>query len=236
MSEKNRFKPWLRESWCIPPKANAEFVCAMEDVLEVYHRRFEDNEVLVCLDETSKQLVEETRTPLPARPGAAKAYDYEYRRNGVSNLFMLFAPLEGWRRVEVTERRTKTDWAAVVRKLVDEDYPEKDRIVLVMDNLNTHHPSSLYEAFEPGEARAHCGEAGDTLHAEARQLAEHGRERVGGWPGMPGPLIPGRDVLKHETRAWQGQRNRDGVLADWDSPPRTPSIRAQVPLPINTAV
>ena len=216
MSEKNRFKPWLRESWCIPPKANAEFVCAMEDVLEVYHRRFEDNEVLVCLDETSKQLVEETRTPLPARPGAAKAYDYEYRRNGVSNLFMLFAPLEGWRRVEVTERRTKTDWAEVVRKLVDEDYPEKDRIVLVMDNLNTHHPSSLYEAFEPGEARR-----------IAERLEIHYTPKHGSWLNMAESefavlagqcldrRIPGRDVLKHETRAWQGQRNRDGVRADW---------------------
>ena len=125
----------------------------MEDVLEVYHREYQDNEVLVCLDETSKQLVQETRTPLPPRPGAARAYDYEYQRNGVSNLFMLFAPLEGWRRVEVTDRRTRTDWAEVVRKLVDEDYADKERIVLVMDNLNTHHPSSLYQAFEPAEAR-----------------------------------------------------------------------------------
>ena len=125
----------------------------MEDVLEVYHRPYEDNEVLVCLDETSKQQVKETRAPRPARPGAAAAYDYEYERNGVSNLFMLFAPLEGWRRVGVTDRRTKVDWAHQVKRLVDEDYPDKDRIVLVMDNLNTHHPASLYEAFEPMEAR-----------------------------------------------------------------------------------
>ena len=116
-------------------------VCAMEDVLEVYHREFEDTEVLVCLDETSKQLVGETRQPLPPRPGYARAYDYEYQRNGVSNLFMLFAPLEGWCRVEITQRRTKSDWARVVRKLVDEDYADKERIVLVMDNLNTHHPA-----------------------------------------------------------------------------------------------
>ena len=110
----------------------------MEDVLEVYQRQFGDNEVLVCLDETSKQQVKETRLPRPARPGAAGSYDYEYERNGVSNLFMLFAPLEGWRRVEVTDRRTKADWARVLKQLVDEDYPHKDRIVLVMDNLNTH--------------------------------------------------------------------------------------------------
>ena len=125
----------------------------MEDVLEVYQRQFADNEVLVCLDETSKQQVKETRLPRPLRPGSAVAYDYEYERNGVSNLFMLFAPLEGWRRVGVTDRRTKVDWAHQVKKLVDEDYPDKDRIVLVMDNLNTHHPASLYEAFEPMEAR-----------------------------------------------------------------------------------
>ena len=105
--------------------------------------------------------MKETRLGRPPHPGAAGSYDYEYERNGVSNLFMLFAPLEGWRRVEVTERRTRTDWAEVVRKLVDEDYADKERIVLVMDNpvsstgqaLNTHHPSSLYEAFEPAEAR-----------------------------------------------------------------------------------
>ena len=108
----------------------------MEDVLEVYQRGYGDNEVLVCLDETSKQQrpalghdrgVSETRQPRQSRPGAARAYDYEYQRNGVSNLFMVFAPLEGWRRVEVTDRRTKVDWARVVRKLVDEDYPDKDR-------------------------------------------------------------------------------------------------------------
>ena len=91
--------------------------------------------------------------PRPAAPGLSAAYDYEYERNGVSSLFMLFAPLDGWRRVEVRERRTKVDWAHVIKKLVDEDYPDRDRIVLVMDNLNTHKLSSLYEAFEPAEAR-----------------------------------------------------------------------------------
>ena len=162
----------------IPPKANAEFVCAMEDmamedVLEVYHRRFEDNEVLVCLDETSKQLVREARQPRPARPGAPLACDYEYERNGVSNLFMLFAPLEGWRRVAVTQRRAKADWAEVVRKLVDVDYPDKERIVLVLDNLNTHHPSSLYEAFEPAEARR-----------IAERLEVHHTPKHGSWLNM----------------------------------------------------
>ena len=125
----------------------------MEDVLEVYRRDYGEREVLVCLDETSKQLIQESRQPMTGGPGKVQAYDYEYRRQGVSNLFILFAPPEGWRRVEVAERRTRTDWAQVVRKLVDQDFPHKDRIVLVLDNLNTHHPASLYEAFEPAEAQ-----------------------------------------------------------------------------------
>ena len=157
----------------------------MEDVLEVYHRQYRDNEVLVCLDETSKQQVKETRLGRPPRPGAAGSYDYEYERNGVSNLFMLFAPLEGWRRVEVTERRTRLDWAEVVRKLVDEDYADRERIVLVMDNLNTHHPSSLYEAFEPAEARRIAERL--EIHYTP-QLAQHGRDRDRrDDPAMPGP-------------------------------------------------
>ena len=188
----------------------------MEDVLEVYHRQFGDNEVLVCLDETSKQLVKETRQPLPPQPRAAMAYDYEYQRNGVSNLFMLFAPLEGWRRVEVTERRTRTDWARVVRKLVDEDYPDKERIVLVMDNLNTHHPASLYQAFEPAEARR-----------IAERLEIHYTPKHGSWLNMAeielGVLarqcldrrIPGQVVLEQESKAWQNQRNRDSIRVDW---------------------
>ena len=214
--KKNELKPWLKECWCIPPQGNAEFVCAMEDVLEVYHRQFGDNEVLVCLDETSKQLVKETRQPLPPQPRAAMAYDYEYQRNGVSNRFMLFAPLEGWRRVEVTERRTRTDWARVVRKLVDEDYPDKERIVLVMDNLNTHHPASLYQAFEPAEARR-----------IAERLEIHYTPKHGSWLNMAeielGVLarqcldrrIPGQVVLEQETKAWQNQRNRDSIRVDW---------------------
>ena len=188
----------------------------MEDVLEVYQRSFDDNEVLVCLDETSKQLAQETRQPRPAQPGAPLAYDYEYRRNGVSNLFMLFAPLEGWRRVEVTERRTRSDWAGVVRKLVEEDYPGRERIVLVMDNLNTHHPASLYEAFEPAEAQR-----------IARRLEIHYTPKHGSWLNMAeielGVLarqcldrrIPDREVLAQETGAWQERRNRDGIRVDW---------------------
>ncbi len=125
----------------------------MKDVLEVYQRSFTDEEVLVCLDETSKQHIKETRTPLPARPGEPEKYAFEYERNGVSNLFMLSAPLEGWRHVKVTDHHTKVDFAQVIKELVDEHYPEKKKIVLVMDNLNTHKLSALYAAFKPEEAR-----------------------------------------------------------------------------------
>ena len=187
----------------------------MEDVLEVYHRSYEDKEVLVCLDETSKQLVGETRQSRPPRPGSVMAYDYEYQRNGVSNLFMLFAPLEGWRRVEVTDRRTRADWARVVKRLVDEDYPDRERIVLVMDNLNTHHPASLYEAFEPSEARR-----------IAERLEIHYTPKHGSWLNMAeieiGVLdrqcldrrIPSRGILEQETGAWEHRRNRQGFRVD----------------------
>ncbi len=151
----------------------------MEDVLEVCQRPYGDNEVLVRLDETSKQQSLPSATTggegdAPAAANAARSggrVRLQYERNGVSNLFMLFAPLEGWRRVAVTDRRTKVDWACRIKQLADEDYPDKERIVLVMDNLNTHRAASLYEAFEPASA-AHRRAAGDSLHAQARELAE----------------------------------------------------------------
>ncbi len=188
----------------------------MEDVLEVYHRDYGEQEVLVCLDETSKQLVGETRQSRPPRPGSPLTYDYAYRRNGVSNRFMLYAPLEGWRGVAVTDRHTRRDWAEVVRKLVDEDFPHKERIVLVMDNLNTHHPASLYEAFEPAEAQR-----------LAQRLEIHYTPKHGSWLNMAeselGVLarqclahrIPSREVLERETDAWQQRRNQEGIRADW---------------------
>ena len=137
----------------IPPKANAAFVAAMEDVLDVYTRPHDPARPLVCLDETSKQLVAETRTPLPMRPGQPARHDYEYERNGTASLFMLFAPLEGWRHVEVTERHTAVDYAQVLRDLRDVHFPRPTRSSWCRNNLNTHSPASLYEAFQPAEAR-----------------------------------------------------------------------------------
>ena len=125
----------------------------MEDVLEVYTRPHDPSRPLVCLDETSKQLIAETRTPEAMQPGQPARHDYEYRRNGTANLFMLFAPIEGWRHVTVTERRTAIDYAKILRDLSDIHFAKAEKIVLIQDNLNTHAPASLYEAFAPAEAR-----------------------------------------------------------------------------------
>ncbi len=151
--KKNALKPWLRTQWVIPPQANAEFVRAMEDVLEVYTRPSDPSRPVVCLDETREQLVAETRTPLPAEPGQPARTDHEYERWGTANLFMTFEPLTGQRHVTVTERRTAVDFAQVVRDLLEVHYPHAERVVLTMDNLNTHQPAALYEAFEPALAR-----------------------------------------------------------------------------------
>lgn len=188
----------------------------MEDVLEVYQRSFTDEEILVCLDETSKQHIKETRMPLPARPGEPEKYDFEYERNGVSNLFMLSAPLEGWRHVKVTDQHTKVDWAHVIKELVDEHYPEKKKIVLVMDNLNTHKVSSLYAAFKPEEARR-----------IAERLEIHYTPKHGSWLDMAeieiGVMvrqcldrrIPDQNTLKREIKAWQDERNKKGIRVSW---------------------
>ena len=134
--------------WCLPPRQNAEFVCAMENVLEVYKRPYDPQHPVVCFDEQSKQLVGEITTPIPAAPGQPERCDYEYVRNGTANLFMLNEPLTGQRYVTVTPRRTKLDFAGQMKMLAEEFYPQVPTLTLVMDNLNTHRMSSLYEAFE----------------------------------------------------------------------------------------
>ena len=139
--------------WCIPPEADASFVCAMEDVLNVYKKEYNPEKPVICMDETNKQLIAETRLEIPAGPGRLARYDFEYERNGTANLFMFYEPFGGKRYVSLTERRTKVDWAVQIRKLLDIRYPEAKKVVLVMDNLNTHSGASLYEAFEPSEAR-----------------------------------------------------------------------------------
>ena len=131
-------KPWQNKERCIPPEQNAAFVCAMEDVLEVYKRPYDEAYPLICMDESSKQHVKEVREPLSVKPSSPARHDCEYERNGVSNIFLFFEPLAGKRYVEVTDHRTAIDWAEQIRDLVDVRYPNAKRITLVMDNLNTH--------------------------------------------------------------------------------------------------
>ena len=209
-------KPWRQKQWCIPPKQNAEFVWKMEDVLDVYRRPYDARRPQVCLDETSKQLIGETRTPIPATCGREARYDYEYKRHGVANLFMVFEPLSGKRRVKVTERRTKKDWAECVREMVDEMYPEAERIVLVMDNLNTHTPASLYDTFPPNEAKR-----------IADKLEIHYTPKHGSWLDMAEIElgILGRQCLARridnmreltgEVGAWETKRNAANAKANW---------------------
>jgi DDE superfamily endonuclease len=200
----------------IPPKGNAAFVAAMEDVLDVYTRPHDPARPLVCLDETSKQLVAETRTPEPMRPGQPARHDYEYKRNGTANLFMLFAPLEGWRHVEVTERRTAIDYAKILRDLADTHFPKAEKIVLVQDNLNTHAPASLYEAFEPAEARRiierfewhYTPKHGSWLNLAESELAVLSGQCLD-------RRIPDAATLTSEVAAWRTSRNTHNAKANW---------------------
>jgi len=200
----------------IAPEANAAFVANMEDVLEVYQRPHDPERPLVCLDETSKQLIVETRAPIPVKPGRPARHDYEYERNGVANLFMLFAPLEGWRRVKVTDRHAAVDYAQALKDLSDTHFPDAAKIVLVQDNLSTHTPASLYAAFPA---------------AEARRLVErfewHYTPKHGSWLDMAESelavlstqcldrRIPDKKELTAEVDAWQERRNTHHANANW---------------------
>ena len=188
----------------------------MEDILTVYKRAFNPDEPLVCMDETSKQLTAETRRPIPAVPGRPARYDYEYERNGVCNLFMFFAPLQGKRYVSVTERRTKADWAMQIKQLLDVHYPDAQKVTLVMDNLNTHTGASLYEVFQPSEARRLLD-----------RVQIHYTPKHGSWLNMAeielGVLtrqcldrrIPDKATLASEVAAWQHRRNIAQAKIDW---------------------
>jgi len=188
----------------------------MEDVLSVYTRPRDPDRPLVCLDETSKQLVAETRLPVAMKPGLPARIDYEYARNGVANLFMMFAPLEGWRHIEVTDRRTAIDYAHVLKDLADVHFAQAATIVLVQDNLNTHAAASLYEAFPA---------------AEARRLVErfewHYTPKHGSWLNLAeselGVLasrcldrrIPDKHTIADEVAAWVAQQNAHHAVAHW---------------------
>ena len=152
-AEKNEIKPWLKQQWVIPPKENAAFAANMEDVLDVDAKPYDSQRPVVCVDEGGKQLIGDVREPLPVRPGSPAKEDSVCERGGVANLFMAFEPLAGKRLVEVTERKTSVDFARFLRVLSDEHYAAAEKIVLVCDNLSTHTPAALYQAFAPEEAR-----------------------------------------------------------------------------------
>ena len=188
----------------------------MEAVLEVYQTRYSDAFPVVCIDEATKQLVKETVTEIPAQPGVPERIDYEYERNGTANLFMVCEPMAGWRRVEVTQRRTAVDYAHLLKTLVDVDYPEADKIIVVQDNLNTHSPASLYKAFDPLEAQrllrrlefCHTPKHGSWLNMAEIELSVISR-----------PCLDRRiadfTTLKTEVEAWQERRNQDMTWINW---------------------
>ncbi len=200
----------------IPPKANADFVASMEDTLEVYTRPYDPARPLVCLDETSKQLTKETRIPIPARPGREARVDYEYERAGVASLFMVFAPLEGWRHVAVRDQRTAIDYAHVLKEIADIRFPEAEKIILVEDNLNTHCPASLYKAFPPAEARRlverfewhYTPKHGSWLNIAECELSALARQCLD-------RRIPDRQTLEAEVKAWEMDRNDEKAKVNW---------------------
>jgi hypothetical protein len=188
----------------------------MEDVLDVYKCSYDEMHPLICMDESSKQHIKETRQPIPAKPGSVEKYDTEYERNGVSNMFMFFEPLEGKRHVVVTDQRTAVDWAHQIRYLVDVIHPRAKRISLVMDNLNTHTGASLYKAFPPEEARRILD-----------KLEIHYTPKHGSWLNMAeiefsilsrqclDRRIPDQEALKIEVAAWQAKRNASARPMEW---------------------
>ena len=188
----------------------------MEDVLEVYQRPHDPACPVVCLDETSKQLVAETRIPIAVKTGRPARVDYEYQRNGTANLFMLFAPLEGWRQVTVTDHHAAVDYAHLLKALSDTHFPEARKIVLVQDNLGTHKPASLYEAFPPTEARRlverfewhYTPKHGSWLNMAESELGVVSRQCLD-------RRIPDKQTLIDEVAAWQAERNSKHAKADW---------------------
>jgi DDE superfamily endonuclease len=188
----------------------------MEDVLEVYHRPFDPRRPVVCLDEAGKQLIGETRRPLPPEPGRPGRFDYEYVRNGTANLFMISEPLVGWRTVRVTGRRTAVDFAEVLRWLAEELHPEAEKVVLVMDNLNTHKPASLYEAFPPEVARRiaerleihHTPKHGSWLNVAEIELSVLARQCLD-------QRIETAEGLRREVTAWEEPRNDRAAEVRW---------------------
>jgi transposase len=211
----NDLKPWRKDMWCIP-KVDAEYVARMEDVLDLYAEPANPKRPVVCFDESPTQLIGEVRQPIPARPGKLERYDCEYKRNGTANLFVFLDAHRSWRRVKVTDRRAAEDFACCMRDLVDLDFPEAERVRVVMDNLSTHSPAALYQAFPAAEARR-----------VLRRLEFHYTPKHASWLNMVeieiGVLrsqcldrrIESRASLEREIDAWQKRRNATGDRINW---------------------
>ena len=214
--KKNELKPHLSKYWKIPPKGNAAFVAAMEDVLEVYHLPYDPDYPVVCMDESSKQMIGEVHTPIPCKPGQPLRMDDEYVRYGVAEIFMEVEPLAGRRHVAITERRTRKDWAQQIKQMLDERYPDAIQVRLVMDNLNTHNIASLYETFDPQEARR-----------LAERLDIHHTPKHGSWLNMAeielsvlkgqclNRRIADMSTMRAEVTAWERDRNNSTKKIDW---------------------
>ncbi len=211
----NHLKPWRKDMWCIP-QVDGEYVARMEDVLDLYAEEPDPKHPVVCFDESPTQLIGEVRQPIPAEPGQLERYDCEYKRNGTANLFIFLDAHRSWRKVKVTDRRAAEDFAACMRELTDVHFPEADRIRVVLDNLSTHFPGSLYQAFPPCEA-----------HRVLRKLEFHYVPKHASWLNMVeieiGVLrgqcldrrIATQEQLASETAAWEQQRNASGARIKW---------------------
>lgn len=202
--------------WCIPARDDARFVCQMEGVLEVYKRSLDPRFPVVCMDESSVQCTREVRTPLPTQPGRPARYDAEYERNGVAHLLLFYAPFESWRRIAVRSDHTALTWAEQVRRLVEEDYPQAERITLVMDNLSTHDGASFYKAFEPAQARAlmqrlefvFTPKHGSWLNLAECEFSVLARQCLR-------RRLPDQATVAAEVGAWVNERNRVATAVDW---------------------
>jgi len=202
--------------WCIPPKANGEFVWRMEDVLEVYKRPYNPRFPVVCMDESSKQLVGDTRPPTEMQPGQVKRLDSEYERKGTCNLFMFIEPLRGWRHVWVTDQRRKVEWAECVKELLEVYYADAEKITLVSDNLNTHTGGALYEAFPPAMAKRLCD-----------RLEFHPTPKHGSWLNIAETELSAlseqcldrrmesKEFVASEVSAWEVERNTEEAKVRW---------------------
>ena len=211
----NKLKPWQKKMWCIP-KVDAEFVARMEDVLDLYAEAPDDKRPVVCFDETPRQLIGEARVPVAAKPGKPARVDYEYVRNGTANVFMFVDAHRPWRHAKVTDHRSNRDFAACMRDLVDEHCPNADCVRVVLDNLSTHKPAALYEAFAPGEARRIL-----------RRLEFHYTPKHASWLNMVeieiGVLvgqcldrrIPDKLTLVAEVASWERRRNAEHARINW---------------------